>query len=98
MKRLSTEAVADIKRKFDEDPDFVNNRAAGDSLAHLIARYPRGIPPHIRAAAAGLFDADGHADTGAEEREYAAVVRKVRDAMGVTDDDISSDDPYAEED
>jgi hypothetical protein len=48
---VGTGTKQDARRKVEEDPDFVNVKAAGYSLSRLEEMYPGGCPPEVIAEA-----------------------------------------------
>jgi hypothetical protein len=64
----------EIKRKFAEDPDFVNLPKFGYSLQRALKRYPNGLPEELIAEALGTTV------EGARAR-YNEVAAKLRAAV-----------------
>lgn len=70
---MSTE---EVKRRINEDPDFVYLKRFDYSLKNVLARYPDGAPTRIIAQALMITEEDA-------EAMYPRVVAKLRDIMGV---------------
>lgn len=68
--------TADVKRRLEEDPDFVHAKRFGFSLERLLERYPEGAP--IRIIASALFMTEDDV-----EIMHKATVEKLRKLMGV---------------
>ena len=70
--------IQEIRKKVEEDPDFVNLKRFDYSLAKLLERYPDGCPAHVVAHALAMTEEDA-------EDLYAVAVAKLKILMGVKD-------------
>lgn len=66
----------DAREKVRTDPQFVYHKRYEYSIAKLEERYPDGCPDNVIAAALMIPEVE-------VEAEYAKVVVKLRDLMGV---------------
>ncbi len=66
-----------LVRLVHEDPDFVNSKRFGYSLARVLERYPDGAPPHLIATLL-MIPEDEISD------RYDQIVNKLRIGMGIT--------------
>jgi hypothetical protein len=90
--------AAETARRFDVEPDFVGLKSCGFSLSKLLERYPDRVPPHVMAAAMGLLTPEGKPDEAAATKEIKEAVLKLRDLMGLTDEDLVSEEVEISED
>ena len=69
--------IADeIRRKIDEEPDFINLKRFDFSLEKAMEHYPDGAPPKVVAQALGMSESE-------VESTYQSVVERLRRAMKV---------------
>lgn len=68
--------LQEIQTMLQTNEDFVNAKRFDNSILLLEERYPDGAPAHVVAGALTMCEAD-------VEAEYARIVLKLRDLMGV---------------
>lgn len=66
----------EVKKKVEEDPDFVNLKRFDFSLKKLVERYPEGCPNRVILSA--LLMSEDELD-----KCYNGIVEKLRAQMGV---------------
>lgn len=69
-----------VKNKIETDPDFIDSRRHGFSLARALENQPDGLPLPAASKALGLTEEEGAA-------MYNRIVAKLREAVADEDDE-----------
>jgi hypothetical protein len=68
----------EVKRKIDQDPDFVNLKRFDYSLTRVLERYPNGCPIRTIGVALAIPEEE-------VEEAYQRVILKLRKIIGVSE-------------